>query len=275
MTKNLIKNIKLADGRTIPQIGLGLWQNKDQESFKQTIQDALEAGYRHFDSAQAYENEDLLGEALKESGIKRSELFITTKIHIKNFGPRKTIKSFKESLKKLQTDYVDLVLLHFPVPAVRKTSWLSLEELKKAGLARSIGVSNYTINHLRSMESYASELPVINQVEMHLFLQQQKLLEYCRSKNIVIEAYSPLAHAKDMNNLLIQQLAEKYQVSYAQIMLKWLLTQDVVILPKSVTSERIKQNIDLYSFELNDTDLVQLNGLNKNWHTCWNPELVP
>lgn len=270
-----IPEIKMSDGNKIPRIGLGLWKNTDPEAFSRAFDAAIKAGYRHFDSAQAYGNEQFLGQAVKSAGINRKDLFITTKIAVQNFGDKKSRNSFDNSLKKLDTDYVDLLLLHFPVPALRKKTWKVAEDLKSQGLVRSIGVSNYTVNHLKQLEEYATELPVINQVEMHVFLQQDSLNIYCREKRIVVEAYSPIAHAKDMDNDTIKNLAKKYKKSYAQIMLRWAYQQDVVILPKSVDPKRIQENADIFDFNLSDTDIQSLKAENKNLHTCWNPELIP
>lgn len=267
--------IELADGNKIPQIGLGVWQITNESAFAEAFNAAIGAGYRHFDTAQAYHNEQFLGTQIIESKIDRKELFITTKIAVQNFGENKSIKSFEKSLELLKTDYVDLLLLHFPVPVLRKKTWLKLEEIKRQGLAKSIGVSNFTIKHLKQMEGFANEMPVVNQVEMHLFLQQQPLLKYCRNKNIVVEAYSPLAHAKSMDNSVINQLANKYHKSYAQIMLRWAFQQKVVIIPKSVNPKRIEENFNILDFNITDEDMDLLGSLDKNLRTCWNPELVP
>lgn len=267
--------IKLNDGNSIPQVGLGLWQITDEKKFSKAFNAAIEAGYRHFDTAQAYHNEAYLGRAIKQSKISRQEIFITTKIAVQNFGDKKSRKSFEQSLKNLDISYVDLLLLHFPVPVLRKKTWLAVEELKTQGLTKSIGVSNFTPRHLLSMEEYAKELPSINQVEMHVFLQQSKLREYCSKKGIVVEAYSPLAHAKAMDNQVIKQLSDKYNKSYAQIMLRWALQQEVVIIPKSVNPDRIKENIDIFNFKLSNVEIDLLKKQDKNLRTCWNPELVP
>ena len=272
---NRVKDIKLADGNKIPQIGLGLWQLTDEIKFKEAFEAAIKAGYRHFDTAQAYHNEQLLGAAIKESGIKRQDLFITTKIAVQNFGENRSRASFMQSLKRLDTDYVDLILLHFPVPILRKKTWAVAESLRAEGLAKSIGVSNFTINHLKQLESYAQELPVVNQVEMHLFLQQEPLVDYCQSKDIAVEAYSPLAHAKAMDSEIIKSMAAKYNHSYAQIMLRWAVQKGVIVIPKSANPKRIKENIEVTDFVISDEDMVSLSNLNKNLHTCWNPELVP
>lgn len=267
--------VKLNDSFSVPQIGLGLWQVKDVDEFNTAFNSAILAGYRHFDSAQIYRNEHMLGDAWQKSGIARDELFITTKISVENFGAKHTVTSFNTSLEKLKTNYVDLLLLHFPVTIVRKKSWLALEKLQAEGKVRSIGVSNYTVRHLKEMKEYANVVPAVNQVELHVFLQQPELIEYCQAKGIIIEAYSPLAHAKDMNNQTIKDIASKHNKTYAQIMLRWCIEHNLVVLPKSVTPSRIDENINIFDFTLDHDDLKKLTQLNKNLRTCWDPTLVP
>lgn len=167
------------------------------------------------------------------------------------------------------------MLLHFPVTVFRIKSWKALEQLKREGLIKSIGVSNYTIKHLEDMKTYASEMPVINQVELHVFLQQPELIEYCKKEKIVIEAYSPLAHASSMDHPEILKLAKKHNKSYAQIMLRFLLQLGLVVIPKSVNPERIKANIDILDFELSKKEMDELRKLDRNLRTCWNPTMVP
>lgn len=270
-----IPNIELLDGTKIPQIGLGLWQVADQAAFDVAFDAAVTAGYRHFDSAQVYKNEQMLGSALQRSELKRQDAFITTKIAVNNFGHKKALQSFETSLEKLQTSYVDLLLLHFPVTLLRKGSWKALEEIKAAGGAKQIGVSNYTIRHLEEMKDYAQEMPAVNQVELHVFLQQPELIEYCHSHNIAVEAYSPLAHAKEMDEPVIQAIATKYGKSYAQIMLRWCIEQGLIVLPKSVTPSRITENIDIFDFALDADDQVELAKLERDLRTCWSPVHVP
>lgn len=270
-----VPDLKLSDGNTIPQIGLGLWKVVDEKDFMTSVDKAVEAGYRLFDSAQYYGNEEQLGRAVDKSGLKRSELFITTKIAVNNFGYKKTVSSFSESLLKLNMEYVDLLLLHFPVTLLRKKSWKALEEFKASGQVKSIGVSNYTIRHLEEMKKYASVMPVVNQVELHVYLQQPELVDYCKQNNIVIEAYSPLAHGEAMDDPLVLKLAEKYNKSYAQIMLRFLIELGVVVIPKSVTEKRIVENIDLFDFKFDKDDLTELKSIDRGLRTCWNPTLVP
>ncbi|HUY85008.1 MAG TPA: aldo/keto reductase [Candidatus Dormibacteraeota bacterium] len=270
-----IPNVKLSNGRQIPQVGLGLWKVKEPEEFKIAFGTAIEAGYRHFDSAQAYYNEHLLGQVWQESGLKREEFFITTKIAVQHFGYINAKRSFKESLSKLQTEYVDLLLLHFPVPILRKKTWQALEEIQAASGARAIGVSNYTIRHLEEMKDYAKVLPAVNQVELHVFLQQPELVKYCQDNGIVVEAYSPLAHARAMDNKTIADIANKHGKTYAQIMLRWCVQQDLVVLPKSVTPSRIKENIGIFDFRLDTEDMKTIAEQDQDLRTAWSPVHVP
>jgi 2,5-diketo-D-gluconate reductase A len=267
--------VTLPDGHTIPQLGLGLWKVKDQAEFNTAFEAAADAGYRHFDSAQAYDNEHLLGAAWQKSGLQREDIFITTKIAVEHFGHKRTTQTFKDSLQKLQTNYVDLLLLHFPVTLLRKKSWQALEEIQVAGGAKSIGVSNFTIRHLEEMKSYAKAVPIINQVELHVFLQQPELIKYCRDHNITVEAYSPLAHGKAMDDPMVIGIAKKHGKSYAQIMLRWCIEQQLVVVAKSVTPQRIRENIDIFDFSLDDEDLAALKKLDRDLRTCWSPVHVP
>lgn len=267
--------IELPDGNQMSQIGLGLWQVKDQHEFDKAFEAGFKTGYRHFDSAQAYENEQYLGEAWKKSGLSRDELFLTTKIKVQNFAKSRVQSSFRESLDNLQSDYWDLLLLHFPVTLMRKNAWLELEKIKAAGGVKSIGVSNYTIRHLEEMKNYANEMPAVNQVELHVFLQQPELIDYCRQHNIVVQAYSPLAHAHSMDEPVLKRIADKHGKTYAQIMLRWLVEQGLVILPKSVTPSRIKENFEVFDFELDDDDIAEIAKLDRNLRTCWSPVHVP
>jgi diketogulonate reductase-like aldo/keto reductase len=249
---------------------MGLWKVHDDSSFYQIFKTAIDSGYRLFDSAQVYNNEHLLGDSWKKSGVDRKDIFITTKISISNFGHKKTLKSFEESLNKLQTDYVDLLLLHFPgFPWLRKGSWKALEEIKASGGAKSIGVSNYRVKHLEKMKKYAREIPAVDQVEMHVFLQQRELYEYCKNSSITIEAYSPIAHAQAMSEPVIQEIAKKHNKTYAQIMIRWCIEKGVVPIPKSSNNQRIAENIDVFDFKLDNNDLNRIDKLDKNLRTVY------
>jgi diketogulonate reductase-like aldo/keto reductase len=267
--------IKLRDGNSIPQLGLGTWQVTDESQLDAAIAAALDIGYRHIDTAQVYHNEELIGRALKKSSIKREDLFITTKIDIRKFRPRDLQDGFAESLKALQTDYVDLLLLHFPVTLLRKKAWLELEKIKAQGRTKSIGVSNYMVRHLDEMASYANEKPVVNQVELHVFLQQLGLIEHCQDEGIVVEAYSPLARAHIMDNPAVQSIADKHSKTYAEIMLRWLVQMGLVVIPKSTNAKRVAENANIFDFALDDEDMDLLAKQDKDKRFCWSPVHVP
>jgi diketogulonate reductase-like aldo/keto reductase len=271
----MIPDIQLEGGNSIPQIGLGLWK-VSQEEFNVSFDAAVANGYRHFDTAQVYGNESYLGEAWKRNELKREDIWITSKVRVENITLGQTAPSLEKSLERLQTEYVDLMLLHFPVALMRKKAWKSLEKAKATGKARAIGVSNYTIRHLEEMKNYAAEMPSVNQVELHVFLQQPELLSYCRTNKIAVEAYSPLAHAKaGADEPLLQELAQKYGKSFAQIMLRWCVQKDLIVLPKSVTPSRVKENVEIFDFELSDEDMEKLAGLDRDLRTCWDPTHAP
>lgn len=265
----------LSNGVPIPDIGFGLWQVNDKQETLEVIKTALAAGYRHFDSAQVYGNEIYLGEAIRAAGIDRSDVFLTTKIFINNFGYKRTLKSFEASLQKLQMPYVDLLLLHFPVSLLRNRSWRALEEIYDSGRAKSIGVSNFTVKHLEDLFEHSRIRPMINQVELHVFLQQPELLEFCRKHDIVVEAYSPLAHGRNMDDPVLVNIAAAHGKSPAQIMLRWCVEKGTIPLPKSVTAQRIKDNFDITDFTLSNEDLQQLAQLDRNMRTCWDPTHIP
>lgn len=272
---NLVPEAGLNDGHKIPQLGLGTWQSTDESKFLEAMKAAYKTGYRHFDTAQAYGNEQMLGEALKKLKAPRDDVFITTKIHIANFGHKKLHDSFEQSLRKLQTDYVDLLLLHFPVPIQRKSAWLNLESIHTSGMARSIGVSNYTVRHLEELKKYASVMPAVNQVELHVFLQQPELIGYCQENKVMVEAYSPIARAHIMDDPTLQQVADKHHKSYVQVMLRFLIEQGLVVIPKSVTPKRIEENFDIFDFSLDNDDMDLLRQQDKNKRFCWSPVHVP
>ncbi len=270
-----IPSLKMNTGAKIPQIGFGLWQNTDKEECVSSIKHALEAGYRHFDGAQAYDNEEYLGEALKKSDVKRNDVFITTKIAVKNFGYHRAPKSFKTSLEKLQMEYVDLLLLHFPVSLLRGKSWKALEEIHAAGQAKAIGVSNYTVRHLEELLKDCKVRPAVNQVELSVVLQQPELVDYCKQNNIIVQAYTPLAEGHFFDDPTLKEIAKKHGKSVAQIMLRWCIDYGVVALTKSVHKDRIKENIDIFDFKLDAEDMKQITKLDKNHRTNWDPTNVP
>lgn len=270
-----MKNIELSSSTTIPQLGFGTWLIKDEKECKDAIKIALETGYRHIDTAQIYENEQFIGEEISESKIPRNELFLTTKIWNENMYWDDIFSSFEESLRKLQTDYVDLLLLHFPVTELRRPAWRRMEDLFSSGKVKSIGVSNYTIAHLEELLSECKVKPSVNQIELHVFLQQPELVKFCKDNGIAIEAYSPLAHGYLVEDPVLKKIAEKHKKTLAQIMLRWCLDQDFITLPKARGRDHIQENFDVFDFRLDEGDLKEISKLDRDLRTCWDPTRVP
>jgi methylglyoxal/glyoxal reductase len=274
-----IPGLKMNTGVQIPQIGFGLWRNKDKNECVESVKIALDAGYSHFDDAQVYDNEQYLGEALKNSDVKREDLFITTKIASNTFNNKqskdKLLPSFEESLKKLQMDYVDLLLLHFPRPETRREAWPIMEEINKSGRAKAIGVSNYTVRHLKELLAECNVRPAVNQVELSVVLQQPELVDYCKAEGIIVEAYTPLAEGHFFDDPTLKQIAKKHNKSVPQIMLRWCIDYGVVALTKSIHEDRIKDNINIFDFKLDEQDLAKLKKLDQDHRTNWDPTDVP
>ena len=256
----------------IPNVGFGLWKNKDEAECIASVEMALKAGYTHFDTAQVYDNEDFLAAGIKKAGVDRKDVFIATKIRVENF--LRVEKSFENSLKALDTDYVDLLLLHFPVTVLRHNAWKKVEAIHKAGKAKTIGVSNYTIRHLQGLLRDCKIKPAVNQVELHVFLQQPELVQFCKDNGIVVEAYSPLAHGQGLDDLTLVEIGKKHGKTSTQIMLRWCIEVGTIPLPKSTHQERIEQNIDIFDFQLDEEDMTKIKGLEKNLRTCWDPTHV-
>ena len=263
---------KLNNGTEIPILGLGVWQTSDGKVCEEAILAALDAGYRHIDTAAIYENEDSVGKAFKKTSVPRKEVFITTKLWDDDLN--NVEKALNESLKKLQLDYVDLYLMHFPVPK-RNDSWKMLEKLHKEGKAKAIGVSNFTIRHLKELLEKTDIVPAINQVEFHPYLYQKELLDFCNEKNIKLEAYSPLTHGAKLKDPKLVEIAKKYKKSTAQLLIKWCLQHNLVVIPKSSKKERIIENSQIFDFEISEEDMNTLNGFNENLRTCWDPTDAP
>ena len=246
ITNNLIT---LADGNQMPQEGFGIYKITDQTELTNSVHAAYEAGYRLFDTAQMYQNEDLLGKALADLDVSRDNLFIATKVNEANQGYESAIASVKESLKKLKMDYVDLLMVHWPINTEFFNTWRAFEELKKEGLTRSIGVSNYGMIHLQYLATQAHEMPVINQIECHPWLNQKPLLKFDQENHIVTQAWSPLGRGQILDHPILQAIAATHGKTPAQVVLRWHLQNGVAIIPKSVHPSRIKENADIYDFE--------------------------
>ena len=267
--------LQLNDGHLIPQLGLGVWQISAGKT-ADVVLAALEAGYRHIDTASAYGNEESVGTAIRMSGIPRESIFVTTKLWNSDHGnPERALDT---SLRKLKMNYIDLYLIHFPVRQ-RRQSWRALEALQRKGKTRSIGVSNFTIAHLRELLAESETVPAVNQVEFHPYLYQQDLLAFCQAKGIVIEAYSPLTHGERLKDPRLVAIAKKYSSSKtkstAQILIRWALQHGLVVIPKSSNRRRILENADVFDFEISEDDMRLLDSFNENLRTCWDPSDAP
>jgi methylglyoxal/glyoxal reductase len=264
MLKNLQSKKTLHNGIEIPYVGLGVYQMKDPIETVQAVKSAIETGYLSVDTAAVYGNEESVGQGVKESGADRKDLFITSKVWNSDQGYDTTLKAFETSLKKLDMDYMDLYLIHWPVEGKYKDTWKALERLYSEGLVKSIGVSNFHQHHLEDLMNSSNEKPVINQIECHPRLSQEKLKAFCQEENIAVEAWSPIAQGRVLDEPALKQIAEKHGKSSAQVILRWHLQNDVVIIPKSVHATRIKENADLFNFELSSDEMSKINDLNQN-----------
>jgi methylglyoxal/glyoxal reductase len=261
----------LNDGHSIPALGLGVYQAPAGRITQQSVLSALEIGYRHIDTAAIYGNESDVGRAILDSAVARSELFVTTKLWNQQQGYETAIRALERSLQLLKMDYVDLYLIHWPLPGKRQESWRALEKLQADGRARSIGVSNYTVHHLQDLLSKSDTVPAVNQVEFSPFLFQKDLLLFCAEHRIQLEAYSPLTRGQRLRDATLGAIATRHQKTPAQIMLRWALELGLVVIPKSVRPERIRENANVFDFKLDPADHERLAGLNENLRTDWDP----
>ena len=274
MARDINYKIKMNNGADIPQFGLGVYLTKSGKECVNAVTWALEAGYRHIDTARIYGNEKEVGEAVRNSGIKREDIFITTKLWNDDHGYESALKAFDKSLKTLNTDYIDLYLIHWPVKGKRKESWKALEKIYESGYCKSIGVSNYMILHLEELFSYANTIPVINQVEFSPYNYQKDLLDFCNKNKIILEAYSPLTRMQKLDDPKVLPIAKKHNKTVAQVLIRWAIEHEIVVIPKSARKERIIENANVFDFELDASDMEILNDLDEGLRVSWDPTTI-
>ena len=278
MNLTLQSTLRLNNGVEIPRLGLGTFKAQEGAETYQAVQWALVAGYRHFDTASFYANEESIGKAVNESGIARSEIFLVTKVWNSDQGYDNTLRALDVSLSKLGSEYVDLYLIHWPLKGLRQETWKALLRLQEEKRCRAIGVSNYTTRHLDELLADSPITPAANQIEFNPFLYRKDLLDYCQSRGIAVEAYCPLARARKLESPGLLAIAARYAKSPAQVAIRWALQHSLVVIPKSVHRERIFENAAVFDFELNENDMRELDNLNENYwviHPSWNPETSP
>jgi diketogulonate reductase-like aldo/keto reductase len=269
---DLTSTVQLANGVKIPWVGLGVFQSREGRETEQAVRWALEAGYRHIDTAAAYKNEEDVGKALRESGVPREQVFVTTKVWNADQGYQSTLEAFDASRRRLGLDIVDLYLVHWPVKGKYKDTWRAMEKLYADGTVRAIGVSNFLVHHLEDLLSAAEVAPMVNQVEFHPFLVQKPLLEFDRERNIRQEAWSPLTRARMLDHEAITAVARKHGRTNAQVLIRWDLQLGVVTIPKSVHRERIIENSKVFDFELDAQDVARLEGLDSGTRVGPDPD---
>ncbi|TKD65054.1 aldo/keto reductase [Flavobacterium sp. ASW18X] len=254
---------KLHNGVNMPYFGLGVYLSEDGEEVINAVKWALEAGYRHIDTAAIYKNEEGVGKAIQQSNVPREDIFVVSKVWNADQGYDSTIKAFEASLERLQLDYLDLYLIHWPVVGKFKETWRALEDLYKEKKIRAIGVSNFLQHHLEEVMEDAAVIPMVNQMEFHPYLVQQELLDFCKEHHIQYEAWSPMMQGKIFEMDAFKAMAKKYNKSIAQIVLRWDLQKGVITIPKSTKKERIVANAAIFDFELSSEDMEQLDQMDK------------
>ncbi|SEG29146.1 aldo/keto reductase [Paenibacillus sp. UNC499MF] len=262
MPKQLNDTTVLNNDVRMPWFGLGVWKAAEGGDVERAVRTAIEVGYRSIDTAAVYGNEAGVGQAIRDSGAKREDLFITTKVWNANQGYETTLQAFEESRGKLGLDYIDLYLIHWPVKGKYKETWRALEKLYRDGSVRAIGVSNFHVHHLEDLLKDSEIVPAVNQVEFHPRLTQQPLRDFCRKNGIQLEAWSPLMQGQLLDNPVLIEIGEKYGKSPAQTVLRWDVQSGVVTIPKSITPERIAQNADIFDFELTAEEIGRIDALN-------------
>ena len=274
MRSILKSTVKLNNGVSMPVLGLGVYLMRPGSETYQAVKTALDVGYRLVDTASFYRNEEDVGRAVRDSGLRREDVFLTTKLWNDDHGYTSALKAFDFSLKRLGLGYIDLYLIHFPVTNLREESWRALENILDSGRARAIGVSNYTVHHLKDLLRHSSVVPAVNQVEFSPFLYQRELLEFCRKQRIQVEAYAPITAGHRLDDPRITAIAAKHGRTNAQVLLRWAIQHEVVVIPKSVHADRIAENAQIFDFELTGEEMSALDGLHDGFRSSWNPTAV-
>ncbi len=272
---NISSKVKLNNGVEMPWFGLGVFLSNEGEEVENAVKVALQNGYRHIDTAAIYKNERGVGKAIRESGVPREEIFITSKVWNTDQGYKTTLAAYEASLERLQMDYLDLYLIHWPKGKRSVETWKALEELYAKGRVRAIGISNFLEHHLDEFLPGCKIMPAVNQYEFHPELLQPGLLEMCRRKGIQPEAWSPIMKGRVSDVPLMQELAAKYGKTPVHIVLRWDLQKGVVTIPKSVTPERIISNANIFDFELSEEDMAKIDKLDKNARIGFHPDSIP
>lgn len=277
LNRNIImKYQKLNNGIEIPMLGLGVFRMEDKKEAYNSVRKAIDLGYRHIDTAKVYENEEPVGRAIRESGVSREEMFVTTKLWNEDIANDNAQKAFETSLKKLGLDYVDLYLVHWPLKDKYVTIWKEMEKIAQSDKARAVGVSNYQKNHLQEIIDLKSLVPAVNQIELHPYMSQQPLVDFCKQHDINIESWSPLCANK--NNLLQEQslkkIGEKYSKTAAQVVLRWNIERGLIVIPKSSNPKRQAENLDVFDFELTTEDIQVIDSMNKDLRVGPHPDEV-
>lgn len=264
----------LHNGLEMPYFGLGTYQSANGREVINAVHYALDAGYRMIDTASFYQNEEGIGQAIREHGIAREELFITTKVWNDDQGFESTLKAYDKSLKEMGTDYYDLYLVHWPVSGKFKETWRALEKIYNEGRVKAIGISNFLKVHLDQLLPEVEVMPMVNQMEFHPYLIQQELIDECEKNNIVYQAWSPMMQGRVFDVPLLKKISKKYRKNQAQIVLRWDLQRGVITIPKSVNQARIGSNADIFNFELSADDMAAIDALDCNQRFGYDPMLV-
>ena len=264
--------LKLANGVKMPRIGIGTWKVPDAEA-SEMVSSAIQMGYYLVDTAAIYKNERGVGEGIRQSGVSREKLFVATKLWNEDIRQDTIERGFEESLKKLGLDYLDLYMIHWPVPGKYVQAWKTMVRLYEKKQIRAIGVCNCKVHHLEEMTEATGLMPMVNQIELNPRLSQKDVVSYCQKNGIAVQAYSPLMHGgEQMQDPLFVSMAKKHDCTPAQIILRWHLQNGLCIIPKSVHPERQRENLDLYSFELDEEDMQRIDGFNQNLRYCADPD---